>query len=334
MLNLNYNIIGSIGPRVDRQGAIYQIRLDPYSSSLVVAMPGNLFRDGDYTNQFGMTNAWDDISAYIKGGPNGAPVGNNVEIILSASLNPTSSSISLNNNIIKWQNERYNESIYMSGINSLVANKVWNKNEGANFSFSSSFVIESWVAYPDTGSATISSYKPDRIFAWKYDPGFVSSSQYVWQAWGGDIDPGGGVLLVSGSTRFAYTLVSGSGPIPYEAYAYPQSSSLITPYQWNHLAVVYTSGSEVIGGGLPVNRQLKLYINGNLNSRVTIAANEEFMQDTAELLQIMGAVDASYSAGGYSGSAVLWQDFRMYNGTDKNYTGSIIQLPQSMVTYG
>jgi hypothetical protein len=33
-------------------------------------------------------------------------------------------------------------------------------------------------------------------------------------------------------------------------------------------------------------------------------------------------------------SAVYFQDFRMYNGTDKNYTGSIIPLPESIVTWG
>ena len=80
MLNLNYNIIGSVnigGAQPFRAGAVYSVRNDIYSSSIVVAIPGNLFRDGDYQNQFGMVNSWDDISAYVKAGPNGAPIGSN-----------------------------------------------------------------------------------------------------------------------------------------------------------------------------------------------------------------------------------------------------------------
>jgi hypothetical protein len=45
----------------------------------------------------------------------------------------------------------------------------------------------------------------------------------------------------------------------------------------------------------------------------------------------MGAVDPIFGA--YNNSLMHFQDFRLYNGTNKNYTGATIPLPDSMVEY-
>lgn len=325
MLNLNYNIIGSIGPIVDRQGAIFSVRNDPFSSSIVLAVPGNLFRDGDYTNQFGMQNAWDDISAYVRGGTNNAPIGNNVEILISSSLNPNSSSFSLSTEIVKWTSNKYDTSINMSGVNSLVANETWASGSGTNISYNSDFLIETWILFPNTASATTASFQPDRILAWKYDPSSPGGSSYLWKMRGGDIDTGPGVTIVSGSQEWVYDFGLN------EYYIFPTGSFNITPYQWNHMAISYTLG--FLGPGLE-ERTLKMYWNGVKVRQEVIPPGIDINQDLAELLQFGGAVDSSFVENGYSGSAIYLQDFRFYNGTDKNYTGSIIPLPESIVVYG
>lgn len=329
MLNLNYNIIGSIGPIVERQGAVYTVRQDPFSSSIVLAMPGNLFKDGDYTNQFGMTNSWDDISAYVKAGPNNAPIGTNLQILYSSSLNSSSHSLEIANGFTKFIGNKYNESIYMNGVNSFVVNQTWSSGEGANFDINKNFTLEGYFAFIDSASANLAgNLSPKRILAWKYDPAVPSSSQYIWQTFGGDIDPGIGSNVVSGSISFVYDYTTGIGA--NEVDVHPTSSFVVTPYAWNHYAVSYTKDSW--GDGIP-NKQIKLYLNG-IKVRQETVIGDNFVQDLTELLQIAGAVDSSFVENGYSGSAFYWQDIKIYNGTDKNYTGSIIPLPESIVVYG
>ena len=227
----------------------------------------------------------------------------------------------------------------MNGVNSLVVNKIFNKFEGVNFSFSSSFVMETYAAFTEISTASAVPppidyiYSPNRIFAWKYDAGYPSSSQYLW--YGNitvDIEPGVGVKTVSGSNAFFYTIASGSGPgpIPREEEIYPASSSVLIPYQFQHYALVYSSASY----GTTPARQLKLYQNGVLKNSFTVPNNQELLQDTAELLQVMGAVDNEVGGDAYSGSQVFFNDYRIYNGTDKGYTGSIITPPPSMVVWG
>lgn len=317
MLNLNYNIIGSNQQRVERQGAVYSVRNDPFSASIVVAVPGALFFDGDYTNQFGMSTAFDDISAYIRG--NGVPDGTNLPTIVNVS--GSYSQASATSSYIKWADQRYNTSLYFEGTSSLIIDKVWPEKEGANLSVTKDFLIETWAAWPESGSATTSSFTPNRILAWKYDPS-ANTGQYFYQTWGGEANAPGPLRLVSGSSRFI--LVKGFN----EFIATGSISSVINPYAFNHYAFSYTSTSSID----PIyDRTLRMYINGQLVS--TFQTNTtEINQDLTELLQIFGAIDAG--ADGYRGTAGYFNDFRMYNGTNKNYTGSIIDTPQSMVTWG
>lgn len=329
MLNLNFNIIGAIGPKIERQGLTYSVRNDEFKDFIVVAMPGNLFRDGDYQNQFGMTNAWDDISAYVKAGSGAAPIGTNLEIIVSKSLTSTSEINTSSLTVFGAGSSRYNESIYMNGANSLVVNKLWNAKEGANLTFSSSFVFETYAAFPVTASATTSSFFPNRIFAWKYDPGNTALSSYLWYGnWGGDKNPGGGVEIVSGSTNFIYDYQQGASFGEVDAIGI--TGSVVTPLQWKHYAIAYTTQSV---SPLDPTKKLRIYIDGALQGVYDVPADRELTGNINEFLQIMGSVDDSWTEGAYSGSAAYWQDFKLYNGTNKNYTGSIIPLPQSIVQW-
>jgi hypothetical protein len=194
-------------------------------------------------------------------------------------------------------------------------------------------VFETYAAFANTASASTSSFFPDRIFAWKYNPGALANSSYLWYGnWGGDIDTGGGVQLVSGSTNFINdysqpTAPGGEG----EQNAWGITGSIITPLAWKHYAVAYTSESYTT---LDPTKKLRVYIDGQLQGVYDIPNDRELNFDANEFLQVMGSVDDSWAEGAYSGSAVYWQDFKLYNGTNKNYTGSIIPLPESIVTWG
>lgn len=335
MLNLNYNIIGANQPFVYRGALAYEPREDLFSGSIVVAIPGALFVDGLYTNQFGMTNPYDDISAYIRGGAGNAPIGTNLEVILSSSIEPSSSSFFMTqSNAFDATTARYNQAVALNGANSLVVNKTWAAGEGANFTSQSSFVIESYVSWYDdlsvTPETTPTSWFPQRAFAWKYDPGDPVGSQYYWEGnWGGDSDTTPGTNWVSGSGRFSYTSASFD-----EDRLTPTSSFDINAGEYRHYAIVYTAGREQFDGPGFVSQSLKLYIDGQLRGRTQIPDGYEFNYDEFELLQVMGAVDSTYVDGGYSGSLVSFNDYRVYNGTDKDYTGSVIIPPQSMIVWG
>jgi hypothetical protein len=322
MLNLNYNIIGSNQKFVDRQGAIFSIRPDAYSASIVVAIPGNLFFDGDYTNQFGMISAFDDISAYVKG--NGTPIGSN---LTTAILSTGSYVAQASNQAIKWAEQHYDTSLYFSGTSSLSITNTWAAKQGANLTFQKDFVIETWVQWPVTASISASSWTPNRNFAYKYDPAGPLTAAYKYEPWGGDANPTGTARYISGSSRFVYDVPTGD-----EFIATGSQNYTIQPNQFYHYAVAYTATSSIDAF---YNRTLRMYINGELVSTFQPTA-ADINQDTTELLQMFGAVDTSVPAqqSTESGTAGWFTDFRLYNGTNKNYTGSIIPLPQSIVTWG
>lgn len=324
MLNLNYNIIGSNQRIVDRQGAVFSVRNDPFSASLIVAIPGNLFFDGDYTNQFGMTTAFDDISAYVKG--KGVPVGSN---LTTAVVSTGSYVAKATGSLIKWAEQHYDTSLYFEGTSSLSITNTWSANEGANLTFTKDFTIETWAAWPVTASVSSSLlyWQPDRYLAYKYDPSVLSTSQYLFQPWGGDANVGGAATIVSGSSRFVYDVA------PNTEYKVTASfNNTININEFNHYAVSYT----VVDPNDPgIARKLRLYINGALQGEYTVPAGD-INQDTTELLQMFGSVDIAVPAqqDWQSGTPGWFTDFRLYNGSNKNYTGSIIPLPQSMVTWG
>jgi hypothetical protein len=93
----------------------------------------------------------------------------------------------------------------------------------------------------------------------------------------------------------------------------------IVSQEWMHLTLTY-NGSKA-----------KMYVDGALITTSSIPSTRGLISDPSEKLQVMGAVDPVF--GGYNNSLVHFQDFRLYNGTNKNYTGSFIALPDSMVEY-
>lgn len=308
MLNLNYNIIGSIKQEF-KNTMEYRVRTDPYSASLVVAIPGCLFKNGLNENQFGMQQPYDDISAYIKG--NGTPIGSNLSISVSSSLSPQSSSLYATSSVVMWANpqDNYKEALVLSGSNSLVVNQLWAAGEGANLTFSKQWAMETYVAFESTGSITPK--QPNRIFAWKYDPGVQSGSQYIWSTWN-STDFG-----VSGSNQFVYDYNTNN-----EA-SLETPSSQVGNYAWNHVAISYS----------PANRRLYMFINGILQLQPQIPPDHVMNQDTNEYLQILGAVDALYQPELYNGSKAIFQDFRIYNGTNKGYVNDFTP-PPSMIYFG
>jgi hypothetical protein len=326
MLNLNYNII--LTSKQEFKGPNqYQIRPDPYSGSIVLALPGNLFINGQGKSQFGQINAFDDISAYVRG--TGVASGSNVEIILSASLEPTASAYWATSSYVKFDSnqDRYLTSVYMAGVNSLVANATWSKGEGANFTGSKSWCVELYAGYAQTGSTFITAsegipitdYNPKRTVLYKYSPAQAASSSYLWNGiYGYDADPGIGVNLISGSSVFYYT---NNQPLEFEVTG--TSSFQIGGYTWHHYAVSYEN----------TTRTVRLFIDGEMQQTRTLSPIYDFNFTPNELVQIAGAVDADWNYGNYSGSQFVMQDFRMYNGSNKNYTASFTP-PPSMVTWG
>jgi hypothetical protein len=335
MLNLNLNIIGALQPRIFRPNNIFVVRNDEFKDSIVVAMPGTLFEDettvtpGDYS--FGMKNTWDDISAYVRGGTDLPPIGNNLNTvytgsILSSSIYPTSSTA--------FPTEGYTGATRMNGANSFIVSESFATGSGTNLSFERNWVMETWIAWENTGSwntgSAIPQITPNRIFAWKYNIGSFNSS-YFWDAINTYTIGPPLVLGVSGSLKFVYDYDNVPGPGSGEIQIIPTIGSAIVPYEWKHIAISYTTGSGPSSG----DRYIRQYVNGNLISIDNVYDNAVIRVDVNEPMQIMGSIDEGPNReipGGYSGSAVSWQDFRVYNGTNKNYTGSIIPIPESMVT--
>jgi hypothetical protein len=315
MLNLNYNIVGAIKQEFKATNQ-YQIRPDPYSASIVLAIPGNLFKNGLEQNQFGMSQPYDDISAYVRGG--GIASGSNLTTYISASLNPNSSSFYATSSYVKWDNpqDRYEQSLYFAGTNALVVDKFWAAKQGGNLTFDKSFVIETYAGFAATGSYTPpGTWTPNRIFAWKYDPSSPTGSSYLFQTFGGDRGEG---IVVTGSLIFYYDFGDTEGTIAPNPISNP-----IGNYAWNHYAVAYNSNA----------RRISTFINGVVQKTLTLSAETDINQDLTELLQVMGAVDADWSQGSYSGSQAIFQDFRVYNGTDKGYAGDGFTPPPSIVTF-
>jgi hypothetical protein len=324
MLNFNYNTLISNLKRETKGFVQFQVRNDPFSSSIVLALPGSTFKNGAYQNQFQMSSEYADISAYVKAGPNAEPTENNLVTYISSSGDgityPTSS-------LVKFTTPgtRYSTSLYFNSTASLVVDKLWPEKQGANLTLSSSFTIEAWVAWEQTASATsgtTNSWKPNRTLAYKYDPSIPSSSAYLYyNEWGGNTP------TISGSSNFIYDYNNqiGGG----ESSTTGTSSLAIVPYDWNHYAVSYTK----VTPGHQYSGKLRLYKNGLQLVNRDLTGQPDINQDISEYLQIFGGTIESPlydSAGGQPG---YLQDFRLYNGTDKNYTASIIPLPESIVQW-
>jgi hypothetical protein len=319
--NFVYNVSASI---IHKPGFeyLYEIRNDEFKDSIFLAMPGTLFlRASETASQFGMTNYWDDISSYVRSGNTFVPSGSNVELVYSASLILSSSNTFTSSTAIPTEN--YDGSTRLSGANAFYVTQSYAAKQGPNLTFTSSFTIETWAAFEETGSfitiptisgGTIIGWNPNRQFVWKFRPLVAESSSYWWDGnWNDPVN-----MNITGSQRFVYKPVQASESVLEGTF-----STAIIPYQFDHYAISYTSAT----------RTLRSYKNQALQFEYQIPNEYELNQSITEPLQIMGSLDNGrgvYDSAG-SGSGVLFNDFRLYNGTNKNYTGSIIPTPLSIV---
>jgi hypothetical protein len=313
--NFVYNVSASI---IHKPGFeyLYEIRNDEFKDNIFLAIPGTLFlRALETASQFGMTNYWDDISAYVRSGNTFIPSGSNVELKYSASLILSSSNTFTSSTA--YPTENYAGSTRLSGANAFYVTQSYAAKQGPNLTFTSSFAIETWAAWEITGSSIIVSgldgWLPNRQFVWKYRPQSPENSSYFWDGNWNDADP-----PITGSQRWVYEPTPG-----FETTVQGVTASAIIPYEFAHYAVSYTAPT----------RTMRWYKNQALLLQYSVPAGEDLNQALNEPLQIMGSLDNG--AGVYpefgSGSAVSFNDFRLYNGTNKNYTGSIIPTPLSIV---
>lgn len=318
MLNLNYNLIGTAKQNRNIEGFAASPRLDPYSASLVLAIPGTVFLQ-DYEPLFGAVNPWDDISGYIRTG--------NVANNLSSSLTG-SGAFSSNSDFNNFNAQGYPSSLFVSG--GIAASfPVTTAYQGLSLSIGSSqpspndvgCLIEFWAGFTVTGSySDISGANPNRtgiIQQTDISP-FEQPGYWMSPGFGGAIpgaDPG---QYVSGSIRF----VKGQllPDLGYEQLFYPSISSSFNlgPFLWKHYAVSVAAASP---GIQPICR---MYINGQLISQTNI--KQEFV-GSIDPVHVFGDIRTGIQAE----SPAYFQDLRVYNGTNKNYTGSLIPLPQSII---
>jgi hypothetical protein len=242
-------------------GATYQWRNDPYSASLVLAMPMSSF------SSLGMTTYRQDVSSLIKG------VGSNVSLVPTGSVYASGSVTTYST--ASWSAEGYTTSgaITQTGGNMFGAPTTTT----VNFA-SSNFVIEAYVLIPNV-SATFNS----TVFG-------QNSGDYLLA----DVSPPNNTI------RF-YIAASGGGVA--------QTWSNNT---WYHLAYV-RSGNNYYS-----------YVNGVRKSNFSRAG------------AVPNSPDGFWRLLGYAGSnndsvPKTTQDFRLYIGTDKGYTGATITPPLSIV---
>ena len=339
MYNLNYNVTNARLNRPVGRPFVPTARFDAFSGSLVLAIPGTIFKNG-YVNVFNQVNEFDDISAYIvSGAVLDESTGQYFEQGPTQSLTLTGSygSYSPSNSVNNFASVGYQTSLFFTGSIALKINGYSGSGYGVNLSSDKAFTIESWVAFPLTASwdilyptssnPIVVNAKPNRALAQKYKELTPESSSYAYYVgWTGDTDPRvqpPDFTLVSGASVFYIdTQIS---PTAYREEAfYPAYSSTWTPYEWKHYAVSYTPTSG--------SRYVRQYINGTLISEVAKSTNAMIFDPSIATL-IFGdegnfpdnIQSASQAAGAY------YQDFRMYNGTNKNYTGSQFTPPQSMI---
>jgi hypothetical protein len=291
-------------------------RTDLYSASLVLAIPGAIFTNG-YNNVFNQITPYDDIAPYIVSGsilnPNTGkynPYTNTHSLDFTGSLGFYTASVSVNN----FSNVGYETSLLFSGSICLRVSKDVGVGNGVNLSTTKPFVIEGWAAMDVTSSVDSNT---GRIFAQKYISGnLLTSSFYSVVNFAGD--PGN---LVSGSILFVGSNISNPSA---ETVVVSMSSSLDIPKQFRHFAI---SNTPISG----VQSTIRTYVSGILQGQQQF--NYDFDLNPQLFVQLFGdegegylnAASASQVPGGY------FQDFRMYNGTNKNYTGSLIPIPQSMI---
>lgn len=344
MYNLNYNVTNCRLNKPAGRPFVPYGRPDPYSSSLVLAIPGSIFKQG-YVNVFNQINVFDDISGYLKGGAIfDETIGEYVPAYVSHTITPTGSVGFVGpNSLNNFQSNGYETSLIVSGNMALISNQL-SASLGTDFNLSkdTAWTMEAWFAYDVTasliGSGGLSSPSqsvwfgsPNKPWINKYTTATnpTASSYISYTGFGSRLENQGDpppITLVSGSPAFYYDKSIHAGNPDFRINS--TTSSLITPYVWQHTAITcYPSASKGV---------VNMYINGvkvgsgEISDEIGIAS-----QTVVQLLgnpnPYTGSVINNMNNTNYAtGSGLFVQDFRFYNGAAK-YTGSSFTPPPSMI---
>jgi hypothetical protein len=346
MYNLNYNVTNARLNRPVGRPFVPQARPDEYSSSLVLAIPGAIFRQG-YVNVFNQINQFDDISGYLKGGAIfDENIGEYIPAYVSHEITPTGSLgfVGPVTNLIKFPENGYESSLIVSGNMALVSNQL-SSSLGTDYNLSkdTAWTIEGWFAYDATssliGSGGLSSPtqsvwygSPNKPMINKYTTATnpTGSSYIAYTNFAARLEdqlvPPPPLTLVSGSPAFYYDTALHAGN-PDERIN-STTSSLIPVYQWQHTAITcYPSQSKGF---------VTMYVDGVkvgediITNEIGIAA-ETVVELLGDPTPFIGAtVNPMNNTNFRTGSGLFIQDFRLYNGAAK-YTGSSFTPPASMI---
>lgn len=351
MYNLNYNVTNCRLNKPQGRPFVPSPRYDPYSASLVLAIPGQIFYSG-YYNVFNMTFPYNDISAYIRNGEFNDSTnqfnktGKLYDTAFTGSLGLFGTS-SLGNFQTNFTSSGYEYCTFLSGGTAIKVENEALTGVGVNLGTASAWTIETWAAFDVTSSFITSSAGtgsqgnvinafPTRQIAQKYTDGVSDSSSYYFVAGytGDNFYPLDSVFsgIVTGSVLGTVTTKAGiiTPPtqnvdeviFPYQLNKNIWSGSYNETYKFNHYAFTYTpTGSN---GGI-----YRTYFNGGLVNSEGIAGPMNQIPNINTLL--FGETTFGNPASASLRPAMYIQDFRMYNGTNKNYTGSQFPVPQSMI---
>lgn len=332
MLNLNYNINTTqvVQRGEEKAGFAPYVNTDPYSSSLVVAIPGQIFYQG-YTPLFGAsTEPFYDVSSYIKG------VGTPYSLTATGS-----NSAAIKGQIgTPWDRYGYTSSLFMPVQAAL--------NAGTSASFlidnSTPWVVECWASFPTASNAT----NPTRFLLNKVgDFGAVNDTKNSFSVGlasftkvanpnDGNYPTNTGPYPVSGGLFVQIYDSTNLNNYHYFTY-WPASevSSSFSSGSWHHLAVsmqlVNPYGTQYCQfngfvDGIQVFQQYMPFPSVGAPTPISSpnAASTEpmlLMGNLFEYTQLqlnpVGTPDTWVTS-----SATVFQDFRFYKGTNKNYTAS------------
>lgn len=344
MLNYNYNVQYCRLNKPQGFPFVPQPRIDPYSSSLVLAIPGNIFRAG-YVNVFNQINVFDDISGYITSGSTYdvvtgkyTPMSATQSLYVSASTQNgyNTPGYITGSTISNFSSAGYETSVMATGSVSAVVALSGSTGQGVNITLNKPWVIEGWFASVATSSyytypaseapgQVFTNGNPSATLAKRYAGNSASHSFIVQVGWEGNTSAIGSVppdeLVIQQGAIL--TVVDTN---VQEYYAFPQSSTNAntSSLSWAHYAISFSTGSY------PYNPTIREYVNGNLVGTKEVSGN--LVDDTYDVpLELFNTFVYDLSISQSSQPAGFFQDFKMYNGTNKLYTGSVIPIPPSMV---
>ena len=212
---------------ISSTGVTYTYRNDPFSASLVFATPGSQF------SSLGMTSAWDDVEAGIRGN------GSNKTVATSASLQTAATP----NNF----STVYATSLNMTASSGTPSPSIFSQNS-TDFNFGSgNFTIECWF---NPGTTTTQR----RMFFQKYVTGNVGASELFFN------------IGLNGTNTIAIAYDSTA-----ETFAQSAATASLSSNTWYHIALVRNGATSfmayVNGNGTACNSA----VNRTLNTTTTPA---------------------------------------------------------------